>query len=75
MIRGERSRHGFTTYILLAVALSLAGCVQGWTRPGGTERQFEIDRAACERAARVREVLLDEARFERCMEERGYRRR
>ena len=65
---GPRNHRGW----VLGLAILMTGCVHQWTKPGGTSEEFQRDREACERVASVRKVMQHEARFERCMQRRGY---
>ena len=71
----QGSRLGDRRWWVVGLALLMLGCVQKWTKPGGTSEEFQRDREACERVAEMRKVIQHQARFERCMQRRGYEKR
>ena len=69
------------TALALSLALCLAGCAERWsyTRPGVTPSRLDQDLSACRRQADrphwfafTREARIDRAKFNECMEQKGY---
>ncbi len=94
LITWSRHRPGPVTkylraWIVLLLALLLAGCAapgrQVWYKPGGTQREFDIDARECEVIARQQAIAAGErgrryapevyaGRFEQCLGRMGWSR-
>ncbi len=66
---------------MLSLGLSLAGCAERWgyTKPGVTPSRLDQDLASCERQAHrpywfafTRSARVDQAKFNQCLEQKGY---